>query len=162
MLVLVFLLLQKSKWGLSVRATASNELVAGMMGINTKMITAASWGIAGAFGAVGKPTQEQNVLWMEETLKQRNLVDLDWALANLNMSDEFTPYGKGDSTIHNITCPCAFTTGEKDIVVPPYMVMDNFNALGDLATLMPYTNCGHSPMVDCPDRLANDVLNFFA
>ena len=52
MLVAVFILLQKSKWGLSVRATASNEIVAGMMGINTKVITAVSWGIAGAFGAV--------------------------------------------------------------------------------------------------------------
>lgn len=52
MLIVVFVLLQKSKWGLSVRATASNEVVAGMMGINTKVITAVSWGIAGAFGAV--------------------------------------------------------------------------------------------------------------
>lgn len=52
MLTVVFVLLQKSKWGLSVRATASNEIVAGMMGINTKIITATSWGIAGAFGAV--------------------------------------------------------------------------------------------------------------
>ena len=52
LLAAVFLLLQKSKWGLSVRATASNEIVAGMMGINTKVITAISWGIAGAFGAV--------------------------------------------------------------------------------------------------------------
>lgn len=52
LLILVFVLLQKSKWGLAVRATASNELVAGMMGVNTKVITAISWGIAGAFGAV--------------------------------------------------------------------------------------------------------------
>ena len=52
MLVAVFVMLQKSKWGLSVRATASNEIVAGMMGINTKVITAVSWGIAGGFGAV--------------------------------------------------------------------------------------------------------------
>lgn len=52
LLAAVFILLQKSKWGLSVRATASNEIVAGMMGINTKVITATSWGIAGAFGAV--------------------------------------------------------------------------------------------------------------
>lgn len=52
MLVAVFIMLQKSKWGLSVRATASNEIVAGMMGVNTKVITAISWGIAGAFGAV--------------------------------------------------------------------------------------------------------------
>ena len=111
---------------------------------------------------VNKPSREENDLWMAETLKQRNLVDLDWALASLNMSDEFTPYGAGDGSIHNITCPVALTMGEKDIVVPDYMVLDNFNALGDLATLLPYENCGHSPMVDCPDRLAQDVLNFFA
>ena len=110
---------------------------------------------------VNKPTREQNDLWMSETLKQRNLVDLDWALATLNMSDEFTPYGKGDGSIHNIKCPVALTLAEKDIVVPGYMVMDNYNALGDLATLYPYENCGHSPMVDCPDKLANDVKSFF-
>lgn len=111
---------------------------------------------------VNKPTREQNDLWMAETLKQRNLVDLDWALANLNMSDEFTPYGKGDGTIHNIKCPVALTMAEKDIVVPAYMVMDNYNALGELATLLPYENCGHSPMVDCPDKLADDVVKFFS
>ena len=110
---------------------------------------------------VNKPTREQNDLWMSETLKQRNLVDLDWALATLNMSDEFTPYGKGDGSIHNIKCPVALTLAEKDIVVPGYMVMDNYNALGDLAILYPYENCGHSPMVDCPDKLANDVKSFF-
>ncbi len=111
---------------------------------------------------VNKPTREQNDLWMSETLKQRNLVDLDWALATLNMSDEFTPYGPGDGSIHNIKCPVALTMAEKDIVVPDYMVLDNYNALGDLAALLPYENCGHSPMVDCPDRLANDVVEFFS
>ena len=111
---------------------------------------------------VNKPTREQNDLWMSETLKQRNLVDLDWALATLNMSDEYTPYGKGDGSIKNIKCPVALTMAEKDIVVPDYMVLDNYNALGDLATLLPYENCGHSPMVDCPDRLAKDVVEFFS
>ena len=51
--------------------------------------------------------------------------------------------------------------GEKDVVVPDYMALDNYNALGELATLLPYENCGHSPMVDCPDRLAKDVVDFF-
>ncbi len=111
---------------------------------------------------VNKPTREQSDLWIAETLKQRNLVDLDWALATLNMSDEFTPYGAGDGTVKNITCPVALTLGEKDVVVPGYMVMDNFNALGEKATLLPYENCGHSPMVDCPDRLAQDVVQFFS
>ena len=110
---------------------------------------------------VNKPTPEQSELWISETLKQRNLVDVDWALATFNMSDEYTPYGKGDGTVKNIVCPCAWTTGDKDMTVPNYMVMDNFNALRDKSTLYPYVACGHSPMVDCPDRLAADVKAFF-
>lgn len=110
---------------------------------------------------VAKPTKEQSDLWVSETLKQRNLIDVDWALAHLNMSDEETPYSKGDGTIKNVTCPVALTLGDKDFVVPEYMVMDNYNALPN-ATLLTYENCGHSPMVDCPDRLAADVLAFFA
>jgi pimeloyl-ACP methyl ester carboxylesterase len=42
------------------------------------------------------------------------------------------------------------------------MVMDNYNALGNLAILIPYPDCGHSPMVDCPDKLACDVVEFFS
>ncbi len=49
----VFLALKYTKWGLGVRATASNEKVASLMGVNTKKITAFSWGIAGAIGSVG-------------------------------------------------------------------------------------------------------------
>ena len=51
-IALIFILLRFSKWGLSVRATASNEYVAGMMGINTHVVTAISWGLAGALGAL--------------------------------------------------------------------------------------------------------------
>lgn len=49
----VFATLKFTKWGLGVRATAANEKVAGMMGINTKLITALSWGIAGSLGSLG-------------------------------------------------------------------------------------------------------------
>lgn len=48
----VFILLRFSKWGLAVRATASNEYVAGMLGINTHVVTAISWGLAGGIGAL--------------------------------------------------------------------------------------------------------------
>lgn len=51
-ITVIFVLLRFSKWGLSVRATASNEYVAGMMGINTHVVTAISWGLAGALGAL--------------------------------------------------------------------------------------------------------------
>ncbi len=52
LVVAIFIMLNKSKWGLGVRATASNEAVAGMMGVNTHAITAISWAIAGGVGTV--------------------------------------------------------------------------------------------------------------
>lgn len=48
----LFLLLKYTKWGLGLRATASNEMVASLMGVNTKMITAMSWGIAAGIGSL--------------------------------------------------------------------------------------------------------------
>lgn len=49
---ILFIALRYTKWGLGVRATASNEVVAGMMGVNTRFITAMSWAIAGGLGAL--------------------------------------------------------------------------------------------------------------
>lgn len=49
---ILFILLRFSKWGLGVRTTASNEYVAQMMGVNTHVITALTWGIAGALGSL--------------------------------------------------------------------------------------------------------------
>jgi branched-chain amino acid transport system permease protein len=51
-LSILFTLLKFTKWGIGLRATASNETVAQMMGINTKLITGVTWGIAGFFVAV--------------------------------------------------------------------------------------------------------------
>ena len=42
---------------------------------------------------------EENAAWM------------DSREATLNMSDVFTPYGKGDGSIHKVTCPVALTMG---------------------------------------------------
>lgn len=50
---IVFIMLKYTKWGLGVRSTAANEKVASMMGVNTKFITAMSWGIAGGLGSLG-------------------------------------------------------------------------------------------------------------
>ncbi|MCK5731917.1 MAG: branched-chain amino acid ABC transporter permease, partial [Tenericutes bacterium] len=52
LLGLLFSVLRFTKWGLGVRATASNEVVASMMGVNTRVITALSWGIAGLLGVL--------------------------------------------------------------------------------------------------------------
>lgn len=51
-IAVVFMALYLTKWGLGVRATASNMSVASMMGINTNRITAVSWGVSSACGAL--------------------------------------------------------------------------------------------------------------
>lgn len=52
-LIAVFVALKYTKWGLGVRATAANETVAQMLGVNTRVITAFSWALAGAMATLG-------------------------------------------------------------------------------------------------------------
>lgn len=108
---------------------------------------------------VNKPETKDNDVYMAETMKERCLVDLDWALATFNMSDKFSAYTKGDGSIKNVKCPVALTMADKDFTVPDWMVMENVNAL-DGCKLIAYSQCGHSPMVDCPDKAAADIREF--
>jgi pimeloyl-ACP methyl ester carboxylesterase len=58
---------------------------------------------------VGKPNAEDNQLWINESLKQRNLIDADWALANLNMSDIHNFNNAGTQNNTKIKCPLLHT-----------------------------------------------------
>jgi len=46
----LFVVLQKTKLGLAIRATASNEQTARLMGIPTKTVTLVAWAVAGVLG----------------------------------------------------------------------------------------------------------------
>lgn len=48
----LFYVLQNTKWGLAVRTTASNEFTARLMGVPTKTVTLAAWGVAGILGVM--------------------------------------------------------------------------------------------------------------
>lgn len=50
LIVIYFVLVYKTKFGLGVRMTASNETTAQMMGVNTHLITAFSWSFATMLG----------------------------------------------------------------------------------------------------------------
>lgn len=108
----------------------------------------------------GKPSKEENDYLISETLKQRHLVDMIWALCTHNMSDgatEYTPVGT--NTIKDVKCPCVFTMGDCDITVPEYMIMENVNAIPQ-AKLVKYTECGHSPFIDCFEQITDDIIEF--
>lgn len=111
---------------------------------------------------VNKPDKAEEERMYAESVKERCLLDADWALAVFNMSDEDTPYTPTWHGCKKIKCPVRFTLADSDIIVPNQMVLDNIEALGDRASVVKYEKCGHSPFVDCPDRLAKDVAEFFS
>lgn len=48
----LFFILQKTKWGLAVRTTASNEHTAKLMGVPTKTVTMGAWAVAAVLGVL--------------------------------------------------------------------------------------------------------------
>ncbi len=111
---------------------------------------------------VNKPDPADNEIWMAETMKQRCLIDIDWALANFNLANTPNGYNPGDDSLAKILCPCAFTAGDKDIVIPPgpFSPAATVAAIGAKATLIEYSDCGHSPLVDVKDQLVADIIAF--
>ncbi len=107
-----------------------------------------------------KPSDEDNLLYLTDSLKQRNLVDVDFALASLNMGKDHNLYSPGQNTIDKIKCPVLHLWGSHDITVPEYMVLDNFKTLEDVSTYVKFDQCGHSPLVDKPDELTKVILDF--
>ncbi len=52
LMAILFFILQKTKVGLAVRATASNEYTAKLMGVPTKTVTMGAWAVAGVLGVL--------------------------------------------------------------------------------------------------------------
>jgi pimeloyl-ACP methyl ester carboxylesterase len=108
---------------------------------------------------VNKPNEDDYDMYIEDTLKQRNLVDVDYALASLNMSDQHNLYSEGENTIKDIEVETLIIWGVDDKTVPEQMVKDNIDAIEN-TTFVKFNQCGHSPLVDKPDELTNVILDF--
>lgn len=65
----LFIFLQKTKWGLAVRVTASNEKTAQLMGVPTRIVTMGAWAVAASLGTLSAlmlaPAITVNVSMME-------------------------------------------------------------------------------------------------
>ena len=109
---------------------------------------------------VKKPTLEANKIYIEEALKERCLVDADFGLATLNLSDSIGFYGMGNGKIKNIQCPVLHVWGTSDRTVPEMMILDNIKAMEKTSTYLRWEDCGHSPLVDQPDKLTQSILDF--
>lgn len=112
---------------------------------------------------VGKPSEEENEVYMKETFKQRCLVDLDWSLTQFNIGVGLSySLVEGDRSITNMSAKLLSIYGVDDVIVPEFMARETVGALGKKARLITYKKCGHSPLVDKPDQLTKDILDFLA
>lgn len=68
-----------------------------------------------------KPDNDKNLRWMDEAVKQRNLVEVDWALANFNISNEPRLYQLGNNKLSNLKANTLIIWGDKDVTVPKIM-----------------------------------------
>ena len=92
-------------------------------------------------------------------MKQRNLIDVDWALMNFNMSSTPNGVSEGDGTITDIKADILAIHGDKDLVIPKPMFDELCNALQSV-NAQEFENVSHSPITDIPETLAETIKTF--
>ncbi len=109
---------------------------------------------------VNKPDPEEYKENITATMKQRNLIDLDWALASFNLGHTFNGVAEGTGLIDKIKCPVLAFWGDHDLVVTRSMVEETVEAIGDNARMVILENCGHSPVTDALDKMMQEIISF--
>jgi len=107
-----------------------------------------------------QPDPEKYDEYLEDMFTQRNLVDVDYALAHFNISDEHNGLEEGNKKAEKIKAPTLILYGENDKVVTEQMAKDINNNIGKNAQLKYLKNCGHSPLIDDLDQLIENIIDF--
>ncbi|MDP3386173.1 MAG: alpha/beta hydrolase [Eubacteriales bacterium] len=107
-----------------------------------------------------KPEEERYDSYLDEILKQRNLVDIDYALVHFNISNEHNGVVQGSGEISKLKAPTLVIQGEDDLVVPKAMGVEIAETMGKIARLELLPNGGHAPIEDNLDRFMNLIIDF--
>jgi pimeloyl-ACP methyl ester carboxylesterase len=105
------------------------------------------------------PEEERFDRYVHATLKQRNLLDIDYALVHFNISPEDNGIEPGTGEVGNIDAPTLVVRGEDDLVVTREMSERVTAEISD-ARYVELDDCGHAPTVDDPDSLLSEVEGF--
>ena len=140
-------------------ATDPVQVVPVAMALEQKNTTLMKQIWAAAIYNTGLPEEDDFNLYISETMKQRNLIDLDWALMQFNMSTEHNGVSEGDGSIAKITCPVLALYGDKDLAVTEAMFQETVQALPNVTKKI-YPDVGHSPISAVPESMVNDLRMF--
>lgn len=95
-----------------------------------------------------EPKPQRYERYLGTMLKQRNLVDVDYALLTFNMTDTHNGVAEGTGHLSQVKGPVLVVQGEDDRVVPPVWAKETAEKLGSRATLTMLPQVGHSPFTD--------------
>ena len=106
-----------------------------------------------------KPSDEKYDEYLEDMLTQVNTLDVYWALETFNISNEHNSVVEGSGDVDKIQVPTLVFQGERDFVIPPPTGDEIAKGIGENALLVKLPS-GHSPLIDCLDILANNIIDF--
>lgn len=104
-----------------------------------------------------KPEKEEYDLYLDEIVKQRNLVDIDYSLVHFNITNHDTAVERGSNHIEGIKCPVVIIHGVKDLVVPITEARAAKEAFGKQAQLYEFEEGGHALVQDDMERLVEII-----
>ncbi len=107
-----------------------------------------------------QPEKERYEEYLDDMMTQRNLIDVDYALANFNISDQDNGLKPGNNKAEKISSPTLILQGDQDKVVPMNMAKTIKEDIGNNAEIQILENCGHSPLIDDIDQLVEVIIKF--
>lgn len=107
-----------------------------------------------------KPEESRYVDYLDDMLTQRNLVDVDYALATFNISNSDNGVILGNNDVEKINIPTLIIQGDRDLVVPMDMAKGIKEGIGDNAKLTILKDSGHSPLIDNLNELIQNIIDF--
>lgn len=97
---------------------------------------------------LNQPSPEDYETYLDAIFKQRNLVDVDVALATFNMTNESNGVVEGSNRIELVKAPIVIMHGKEDLVVPLNDSIAAHELLENQSELVVFDNVGHSVITD--------------
>jgi len=98
-----------------------------------------------------KPPEEDYALYLDGTMQQRCLIDLDYALLTFNITHRSNGAVEGSGRIGSIRCPVTVIHGARDLVVPEAWARQLHADFGERAQFVLLPEASHSPITDHPE-----------
>lgn len=106
------------------------------------------------------PQKKDYDQFIDAVMKQRNLVDVDVALTQFNITQESNGVVDGSGIIDEIQSDIVIIHGAQDMVVPVQDAIDTKAAFGEQAHLEIIEDAGHSIMTDDLEKLTATIKNY--